>query len=61
MSKFCINTNCRKDLSKYKQLDFSRPIICDECTMSICAGVPEEKIQKKLPKRFSKQRKRNNK
>ncbi len=30
MSKYC--SICCKDLSKWKQLDFSRDIICDDCT-----------------------------
>jgi len=37
-----------------------RIIVCSDCTQNLCAGVPNEKILDKLPKRFSKQRKRNN-
>lgn len=37
----------------------NRLIVCADCTMLRCAGVPKEMIQDKLPKRLSKQRKRN--
>jgi len=61
MTVYCCECHNKIDTKRDNVSPENRLIVCPDCTMNRCAGVPKEKIQDRLLRRLSKQRKRNNK